>query len=322
MSEDLNPKWLEIILSGREAAKIWAEIFAALEKLARENSSPASLHAATVIPDRLLAEAAWELWQAYPDAADRTSESLKRWCVQEGGSGRAVLIVDALSLRELPYLLGGAELRGLKPAQVKITGAECPSTTDQFAESLGAPGRSGLEHDGKPGSFALFGGDCHTGVLRLPFEDCPVPPEPYIVFWHTWLDELIHVQKKAPDAVAKAACQAFQGSGFWDFLDRLRRGRSLVVTSDHGYAASHLFSSAVVAPAAAETLRTVFGASRHAQAAAWPETFLPPLALAHNRHQVVMGQWKWKIQGGFPQLCHGGLSLLEVAVPWLEFDPL
>ena len=49
---------------------------------------------------------------------------------------------------------------------------------------------------------------------------------------------------------------------------------------------------------------------------------MPPTVLNHNGHLVVMGQTKWKVQGGFPQVCHGGLSLLEVAVPFIELPPV
>jgi hypothetical protein len=28
------------------------------------------------------------------------------------------------------------------------------------------------------------------------------------------------------------------------------------------------------------------------------------------------------VQGGFPHVCHGGLSLLEAAVPWIEFEAI
>jgi len=38
--------------------------------------------------------------------------------------------------------------------------------------------------------------------------------------------------------------------------------------------------------------------------------------------RVLMGQRKWKVQGGFPQIYHGGLSLLEVAMPFLELRSL
>jgi hypothetical protein len=49
---------------------------------------------------------------------------------------------------------------------------------------------------------------------------------------------------------------------------------------------------------------------------------MPPIVVSHNEHHIVMGQRKWKVQGGFPHVCHGGLSLLEVTVPWIEFEAI
>ena len=54
----------------------------------------------------------------------------------------------------------------------------------------------------------------------------------------------------------------------------------------------------------------------------WQEQFMPPIVVIHNEHQIVMGQRTWKLQGSFPHECHGGLSLLEVTVPFIEFPLL
>jgi len=316
----MSTDWSGIILDSQSPQDAWAEIFSALQSLSRSSSSPVALHDATVIPDRLLTEAAWELWEAFPMHAEKTSGNLKGWAV---GSGKAVLILDALSLRELPILMGAAEARGIQPVQVKVTGSECPSTTDHFAKSLGLPSRSALANDGKPGTFALFGGDCYTDVVSLPFEDCAVPPSPNLVIWHSWLDDLIHLQQKLPDQIASIATSTLQSDGFWDFINRLRQGRGLIITSDHGYAVSKRFSSEVEDPDAVEILRKTFGASRNkAVSEPWQKRFMPPIAMTNNNQHVVMGQRKWKVQGGFPHVCHGGMSLLEVAVPYMEFPAL
>lgn len=322
MSATISPDWAAIILQEREPSTSWADIFSVLQEIALRQPSPVALHDATVTPDRLLAEAAWELWEAYPKHASKTSDCLKVWTSQS--IGKAVLIVDALSLREMPLILAAAEARSITPSHVKVTGAESPTDTDQFAISLGAPLRATLKHGAKPKGFTLFGGNCQTDVLSLPFEDCPVSPNPNLVIWHTWLDDLLHVQKKAPDVVTKAAASAFQSDGFWTFVNKLRKGRNLVITSDHGYAVSKFFSSEVSDPDAVKILRDAFGASRCAKAtSAWTKRFMPPLVAEHNQHHVVMGQRKWKAQGGgFPHICHGGLSLLEAAVPWMEFPAL
>lgn len=317
----MSTDWSAIILDSQSPAAAWAEIFSTLLSMARQSSSPVALHDATVVPDRLLTEAAWELWESFPEHAVKTSTTLKVWATQ--GSGKAVLILDALSLRELPILLGAAEARSIQPVQVKITGSECPSTTDHFARAIGLSARSALADDGKPGTFALFGGDCYTGVVSLPFEDCAVPPSPNIVIWHSWLDDLIHLQQKLPDQIASIASSILQGNGFWNFVDKLRQGRILVITSDHGYAVSKRFSSEVEDPDAIEILRKTFGASRNkAISEPWQKRFMPPIVMDQNNQHVVMGQRKWKVQGGFPHICHGGMSLLEVAVPWVELPSI
>jgi hypothetical protein len=316
----MSTDWSGIILDSQSPQDAWAEIFSSLHVLSRSSSSPVALHDATVIPDRLLTEAAWELWEAFPMHAEKTSGNLKGWAV---GSGKAVLILDALSLRELPILMGAAEARGIQPVQVKVTGSECPSTTDHFAKSLGLPSRSALANDGKPGTFALFGGNCYTDVVSLPFEDCAVPPSPNLVIWHSWLDDLIHLQNKLPDQIASIATITLQSDGFWNFVNRLRQGRGLIITSDHGYAVSKRFSSEVEDPDAIEILRKTFGASRNkAVSEPWQKRFMPPIVMTNNNQHVVMGQRKWKVQGGFPHVCHGGMSLLEVAVPYMEFPAL
>lgn len=50
--------------------------------------------------------------------------------------------------------------------------------------------------------------------------------------------------------------------------------------------------------------------------------FVPPVALQidspHGAHLLAVGRWKWKSQGGYPTLTHGGLSLLEVLSPFVE----
>lgn len=317
----MSTDWSGIILDSQSPQDAWAEIFSALQSLSISSSSPVALHDATLIPDRLLTEAAWELWEAFPAHAEKTSNCLKGWA--SSGSGKAVLILDALSLRELPILMGAAEARGIQPVQVKVTGSECPSTTDHFAKSLGLPSRSALANDGKPGTFALFGGDCYTDVVSLPFEDCAVPPSPNLVIWHSWLDDLIHLQQKLPDQIASIATSTLQSDGFWNFINRLRQGRGLIITSDHGYAVSKRFSSEVEDPDAIEILRKTFGASRNkAVSEPWQKRFMPPIVMTNNNQHVVMGQRKWKVQGGFPHVCHGGMSLLEVAVPYMEFPSL
>ena len=290
----MSTNWTNIILDSPTVAEAWDNIFSSLLLIAKASKSPVALHDATVVPDRLLAEAAWEIWSAYPEYEEKTSIYLKNWT--NSGSDKAVLILDALSLRELPIILAAADARQIKLTDIKIAGSECPSTTDQFAKAIGLPSRSALANDSKPGTFKLFGGDCFTDVLSMPFEDCSVPPSPNVVFWHSWLDDLIHLQHKLPDQIVSISSGVLQGDGFWNLVNKLRQGRSLVLTSDHGYAVSKRFSSEVENTEAIEILRKTFGASRNkASSEHWEKRFMPPIVMNNNNQHVVMGQWKWKV---------------------------
>jgi hypothetical protein len=154
----------------------------------------------------------------------------------------------------------------------------------------------------------------------MPFDDYPVAPSPNIVIWHTWLDDLIHLQHKSPDQIAKIASSTLRSDGFWNFVNKLRQGRNVVITSDHGYAVSKRFSTEIEDTDAVKILRETFGASRYKTISEpWQKRFMPPIVMVNNKQHIVMGQRKWKVQSGFPDVCHGGMSLLEVAVPYIEF---
>lgn len=318
--------WLETIVSQTTPpSSTWAAIFQGLKELALTSPSPAQLQHDTVGLDRLLAESAWDLWRVYPAEAPRTADLLQTWWSAPAPQGRAVLILDALSLRELPVILAEADKRGITPTMIRVTGSQAPSDTDQFARALGVTARNNLANNKPPAGFALKSGCLYTDVLNLPFEDCAasLPYDSDLFIWHTWLDDQIHVYKRSPDQLAKMVPQALQGDGFWQLVQRLRQGRRLLLTADHGYAISKLFSTEIDDLVLVEALRTVFGASRSAsESQAWSQAAMPPLVLTVNGQHVVMGQTRWKVQGGFPELCHGGLSVLEVAVPFIEFAPL
>jgi len=98
----------------------------------------------------------------------------------------------------------------------------------------------------------------------------------------------------------------------------------LVITGDHGYADANTFSNEEKNEETVKLLRSFFGAARCAKedpAKPWPRQHLPPLVCRHDGWLVLMGQRKRAVQGGFPNLCHRGLSLLEAAVPFIEYPP-
>lgn len=322
------PDWLNVIVAEEDPTTAWQRIFASLRELALQSTKTGALDRATIVPDRLLANTAWNLWDEFLSHAPTAVDELKKFWTQTTATGTAVLLLDGLSLRELPLIVAAAKERGLTPTRVEAFGSQVPTETDRFAEAVGIAGRSKLFNNQPPASFIFNGPDVHTDVLDAPFVDCvaAVPSSPRLFLWHKWPDEpLIHLhdrQDDAPDIVAAQTRLQLSSSEFWQFVDRVRQGRRLVITSDHGYAVSKNFSDELKDPDTVQLLRSVFSAKRCAaesSSSPWPRRHLPPLVSRHNGRLAVMGQRKWVVQGGFPHLCHGGLSLLEAVVPFIEF---
>src|SRR5687768_8436112 len=86
--------------------------------------------------DHFLSTSGWDLWQAFGDIVGRPSDRLVRWW-GEPYRAKAVLILDGLSLRELPWLLQGVKERGYTLHEVSANASELPGETNEFARALG-----------------------------------------------------------------------------------------------------------------------------------------------------------------------------------------
>ena len=205
-------------------------------------------------------------------------------------------------------------------------GAELPADTTPFAKALAFGQRSALENNGAGSSHHLSGA-C-TDSIDLPWHECVglVDASPDWVLWHHWPDGRIHELSSPGRGLAKLAIEAatqLASDDFWALVERLTTGRRLVITSDHGYAATELF------PDTAEHnqrmhLKSRFKGGRSASGDLPPGRWVPPIDIVldtpSGRHAFALGRRKWKSQGGYPTLAHGGLSLLEVAVPFIELS--
>ena len=272
--------------------------------------------------DLYLATAAWDLWSHYEASVPLTSAALTSWWKAQSG-GRAVLILDALSLREVPWLLVGAKERGYVIHNSRVTCAELPADTTPFAKALGFGQRSSLSNNRASSTHHLPA--AHTESTDIAWEDCTklVGAQPNWVFWHHWPDQLLH-QHDDPGRGLGSLTQEVEkhltSDSFWELVDRMTSGRRLVITSDHGYAASGLFTDS--GKEQTEYLKTTFKSGRwttkEPRAGSWVPPLDLPVASAHGSHLFVNGRRKWKSAGGYPTLTHGGLSVLEIAVPFIE----
>ena len=310
----------------------WAELFSfawetcspelSVEKAASEVSRRDRVIAPT---DLFLATAGWDLWSNYYDTVPRTAERLAEWW-SNTSPGRAVLVLDALSLREAPWLVHGAAKHGYTVHSAEPTGAELPADTNPFAKALGFGQRSALENNGASGTHKLQG--ARTDSVDLPWQECVdmVDASTDWVLWHHWPDKRIH-DLDSPghglSALAKEAADQLTSDDFWALIERLTTGRRLVITGDHGYASTGLFPDTADSKQA-QHLKARFRSGRSAPGDDSSSDWVPPIDVVldtpHGRHAFALGRRKWKSQGGYPTLAHGGLSLLEVAVPFIELS--
>jgi hypothetical protein len=272
--------------------------------------------------DLFLSSSGWDLWQAFGDSVERTSDRLMRWWAQPFGA-KAVLILDGLSLRELPWLLQGAEAHGFTTHAVAACASELPGETDAFARALGFASRSKLQNKGGGLAHKLQPAD--TECIDMPWKDCEalIGSAPNQIFWHHWPDAKLHDiagQGQGLEPLTKNVAEQLNSDDFWSFVERLATGRRLVITSDHGYAATGYFPDAD--GEVGQFLKQTFGSSRSKAGSGDTGPFVPPVALQinspHGTHLLALGRRKWKSQGGYPTLTHGGLSLLEVLSPFVE----
>lgn len=276
--------------------------------------------------DDVLAGSAWELWEQFENTAPKTVNALKEFWSRQN-TPKAILILDALSLREAPWILEGAEKRGYTIHSAGATASELPGDTTPFAKAMGFGQRTKLQNNqGKSDAFS----GAFTESTDLPWQDCVslIKADPNIIFWHHWPDERMHHladQGNGYRVLAKEAAEVLTGDEFWAFIDKIATGRRLVITADHGYSNPALFPD-VYPDDQKNYLKTQFKSGRNSAIKDNKEEqhWVPPLSQAltthHGNWNMVLGRKKWRSQGGYPSLAHGGLSLLEVAVPFIELS--
>lgn len=267
--------------------------------------------------DYYLSTVAWELWELFHASIPKTSKQLVEWWSRPF-SHKAVLILDGLSLRELPWFIKGASDHHVKIDKIECSGAEFPSETTPFARALGLNQRSDLSSNRLPVGFLLD--QAKTDSNDLPWLDCAnlITAEPNWVIWHQWPDTQIHDVDFS--TFQKNTMEQLTGNEFWSFVKKLATGRKLIITSDHGYAISSNFPNED--GEIKDFLQKSFRSGRSTNIPFADVRYFPPVAMTFESQNIsmVLGRRKWRSQGGYPNLTHGGLTLLEVLSPWLELS--
>jgi hypothetical protein len=316
-------------LTKRPAAEAWSAIVQRIVEITSKPLTIATAPSEVIKRDReigeldhFLSSSGWDLWQVFGETVERTSDHLVRWWT-EPYSAKAVLILDGLSLRELPWILQGVKERGFTLHEVTAKASELPGETNEFAHALGFGSRSHLQNNGAGSAHKLQ--PTYTECVDLPWKDCAalVDGTPNWVLWHHWPDRKVHEGAgagKGLDILIRDAAEQLGSDDFWGLVERLATGRRLVITSDHGYAATGYFPDAD--GEVGVFLKKTFASGRGKDGPGDTGPFVPPVAMqinsSHGNHILAVGRWKWRSQGGYPTMTHGGLSLLEVFSPFVE----
>jgi len=272
--------------------------------------------------DLFLSSAGWDLWPAFEANTEHAADALASWWASQSG-GRAVLILDGLSLREMPWILQQVAARGYMVYGSRVTTAELPADTNSFARALGFSQRSSLENNQAGSGHKLVG--ARTDSVQIPFKDCAslIGAEQRWVLWHHWPDVRLHALSEAGQGLNVLTSEVetqLKSDDFWGLVHRLTTGRRLIITSDHGYGASGLFSD--TRDDQGDHLKQIFKSGRFAPGSNGDGPCLPPVSMAissrHGTNQYALGRRKWKSPGGYPTLVHGGLSVLGTMVPFIE----
>jgi len=319
-------------LTSNPPEQAWTDIADHLWQTFSQPMTPAVADAESVKRDRSITElentlsgSCWDLWTHF-DVVPKTSQAIVEFWTRNN-AGKAVLILDGMSLRETPWLLQQAEQRGYTIHDAGPRATELPCETTPFAKALGFSQRSALENNGAGGAHKLTGAGTESSSLN--WKDCigRVGNQTDFAFWHHWPDIRMHDLSGAGAGLrklAKEACEHLTSDDFWEFVERLSHGRRLVITSDHGYAACGLFPD-LVDKDQISYMKKLFKSGRTATGQSDDGAWVPPIDLrlttVHGTHRYALGRRKWKVSGEKNRnLAHGGLSLLEVFVPFIELS--
>lgn len=274
--------------------------------------------------ETIIAGAAWDLWCSFENSVPKTAKLIQNFWDSDV-NGKAVLIIDGLSMREMPFLIDQGNSRGYTIIQSTVSSSALPSDTTFFAKSLGFSSRAELSNNGAGKNHFLNG--AVTDCVDLPWEDCVnlISSEPNWVLWHTKFDDLIHEYKgpgKGIRELCKKSEEFFTSDAFWKLIERLSNGRKIVITSDHGYASTGDFLN--ISGEQGDYLKATFKNQRYTKSGQRNGDSIPPLNITlksdNGEFQYVLGRRKWKSSGGYPTLAHGGLSLMETLVPFIELS--
>jgi hypothetical protein len=236
----------------------------------------------------------------------------------------AVVVFDGLSLREIPMLLGLAEQSGLKISRTDVSLAAVPCETMDFINRelpcgriapSQLPGRKELK---ERGIAAVYNGNYTQGITTNHEGTA-------LLVWSAFPDLTYRDSGAKFDSHFENIHAMFE-TAWMNTVQRIKGKKRIVITSDHGYI---FFGAGMDFPRQPSELRDLnlyFGNDRHVSLTEKPDPPASDDVYRDSSRQVALikGRVKTRSTGEAAAKLykHGGLSLMEMLVPWIELETL
>ncbi len=272
--------------------------------------------------EELISTGAPQVWDELHADSER-SPTIKSWLGIDAAlpptEARAAIVFDGLSLREMPLLLQMAEASGLRVNSADLVATCLPTETAHFVDErvLGARiGPSQLR-----GRTELARKNTEAFYLEHPNTRYTFPAGKGLLIWSTYPDRLFADDGARTEALFATFHRDYIPTIWQCTAQALPRGVPAVVTSDHGY----IFLGASLEASRSSDAMDLLGQSRFKEfrgdelMPGWhPDLQLLP----QSRTAMLRGRLRTRPTGTSSRKLyqHGGFSLMEVLVPWIELE--
>jgi hypothetical protein len=273
--------------------------------------------------EELIATGALEVWNEL-HADSQRAPTLKSWLGLDAPfpspDPHAAVVFDGLSLREIPLLLQMAEASGLRVKALRAIATCLPTETMQFVEERVLGTRIGPSQ--LPGRTELALKNAEAFYLEQPNTRHTFPEGRNLLIWSTYPDRLFFNDEARTEALFTTFHHDYIPTIWKCTVQSLPRGVPIVITSDHGY----IFFGASSEATRSSNAPQLLGQARAKEFSADEPlpTWHPDLeVLPHSRTALLRGRLRARPQGPSSRKLyqHGGFSLMEVLVPWIELEP-
>ncbi len=234
----------------------------------------------------------------------------------------AAVILDGLSLREIPVILRLAEDGGFRILEIDVSTSAGPSETMEFVEQRLRAGRTAPSQ--LPGRRELREAGIQAFYYDHEGRRHQLSPEHQaFCLWSAFPDQTYQdSEARFPNHFAELHRRL---EAVWrNTVQAIPQGRKILVTSDHGYIFFGHGCSARRDNAAIRPLTEWLGGERWRSLKPGEEPLShPDLALIpHRRVTMVRGRVQTHPPGpaGARLYKHGGLSLMEMLTPWIVLE--